>query len=220
MRRLEPDKSVPSFWLERAESAGGSESSESDSHLERVAIETEIARERGFQEGYAEGANLARQELQRQFDARTEDAKRREAAALQKMEQAKKILEGLIDAIPQAIEDQARATHETAVLAAFSAVTKFFDERYADATMMAGLVRHALAHTAPRVDAIRVSTQDLEALREVAGVNVVADPRLQSGQCVLETGLGQYETGIDVRLDLLRTAFLSGLARFQEETKS
>jgi flagellar biosynthesis/type III secretory pathway protein FliH len=60
---------------------------------------------------------------------------------------------------------------------------------------------------------LRVSESDMQLLAPVEmGIPVEADRRLAPGQCVIDTARGQFESGLDVRLEALRMTLLSTMA--------
>ena len=124
-------------------------------------------------------------------------------------------LNGLIEAIPGQMELQALRAEEVAMEVAYAALTKLLGEQYQDGDVLRALVRDGIRHAGHAVSALRVSADDAA---QLAGseIEVVADPRLSSGQCILETAYGQHACGLDIRLDSLRRAFLAGLARHRD----
>ena len=173
----------------------------------------EEARKEGYREGYARGLEQAQAQVRREAEARQEQQEREVARVRERLEDERRRWASLVEGLSSQVERQLAQSGDVAVSVAYAAVAKFLGDGYADRDFMQALIRHALADVEQRVDCVRVSEQDAVVLQEDSPVQVVGDPRLSPGQCVLETRLGQYETGLDVRLDLLKKALLSGLAR-------
>jgi flagellar assembly protein FliH len=177
------------------------------------------SRERGYREGYAQGEKKARDQVISEADASTKRQEQEFRRLQGELETSRKRLDMLFDSLSSALEHQSHQVEEVAVGIAYAAVAKFLGDRYADRDLMQALVGHALTHVGERVDSVHVSEQDFEQVRDVGTVRIVSDARLLPGQCTLETRLGHYETGLDVRLELLKTALLSGLAQHRNEER-
>lgn len=215
MRRLSStDQAVRPLWQDSSTPSGDATPTLDERSL---LLEKELlaAKERGYREGYAEGERKIRSQLKQESERLAAEAKRQQDMATERLDKIRMRLEALLGALTAAVEHQARQVDEIAVATAYSAVTKFLGDRYADKNLMQALVDHALAHTGQRVDSIHVSEQDAELIQSIDGVRVVPDSRLRPGQCTLETRLGHYETGLDVRLELLKSALLAGLGQYR-----
>lgn len=175
------------------------------------------AKERGYREGIergtAEGRKLVETELARLTERMQGELKQAQA----KLDASREQLGKLFGKLSSALDDHARHAEEVAVEVAYAAVARFLGERYADRTLMEMLCRHALSHAGHEVTTVRVSKQDAELLTDIESIVIAADARLSPGQCTLETRLGHYETGLDVRLDLIKHALISGLDEHRSE---
>lgn len=187
-----------------------------------LLLEKELlaAKERGYRDGYAEGEREIRAQLQQEAAQLAVEAKRQQDASVEQLERARQRLDTLLGTITAVLEEQVRKVDEIAVSTAYSAVAKFLGDKYADKHLMQALVHHALAHTGQRVNTVHLSEEDAELVQPVDGVRIVADSRLRPGQCTLETQLGHYESGVEVRLELLKSALLSGLGHYRSTVAS
>ncbi len=168
--------------------------------------------ERGYQEGHARGLAQAQERVRQENQAWRQQRERELDAAREQFEQARERLESLTRQLPVQIAAEAARAEELAIETAYAAVTRLLGSDYIERNLMPALVRHAMGSLEMRVDAILLSAQDVELLQGMENLNVAVDARLRPGQCRLETRLGSYDTGLDVRLDMLRQALLSGLA--------
>lgn len=175
-------------------------------------------RQEAEQEGRREGMLRAQAEAREEFEAnlrKTEEAlQRKHDDAMRKLESIKASLVGMIDSLGMESERLARMAEETAVEAAYGAVLKLLGDRAAERTLMRDLCLHALGSAEQAPTTLRVSTADFASLgigEDWKAVNVVVDAGMKPGQCAFDTRLGHYETGLDVRLETLKNAFLEGL---------
>ena len=178
----------------------------------RREADYKAALDSGFRKGQAEGLAKAQEAVRAQAAARQKEHEAELGRAQAQCEQARRSFETLAGNLKMLISAESRRAEELAVEVAFSAVARLIGKAYADGTLIADLVRHAMLEVDAEVDAVLVSGQDAALLGEVEGVSIVVDGRLLPGQCRLQTRLGSYDTGLDVRLDMLRTALLSGLS--------
>lgn len=179
-----------------------------------LELERSNVLERAREAGHAEGMRAAEERIRVAVDAARRECEAANADALEELEQARtrmaewlRRLQGMVDAI----EDDAL---EVAAELAYAALLRVLGEAPAHERMLA-MCRQALHEQHQRPVVVRVAPADLEALASLAegvAVRVEGDTRLQPGQCQLDTGLGIHDTGLDVRLDQLRQAFLRGIA--------
>jgi flagellar assembly protein FliH len=220
MRRLSStDQAIRPLWQNK-EAPTDDAAHAGDDRALLLEREIQAARERGYREGYAKGELGIREKLKQEATSLAVEAKRQQDNAVEQLEKTRLRLEALVGGVMGALEKHARQVDEIAVATAYSAVTKFLGDKYADKKLMQALVDHALAHTGQPVNSIHVSEQDAELLKSIDGVRIVPDSRLRAGQCTLETRLGHYETGLDVRLELLKSALLSGLDQYRSTEAS
>lgn len=182
------------------------------------AEQLRLLRQEAEQKGWNEGMLRGRAEAQKELDARLlkteEELRRKHEDATRKIEAERASLIGLVANLEAEGERLLRLAEETAVEAAYAAVIKLLGGKSAERTLMRDLCLHALGSAEQAPTALRVSTADFASLgigEEWKAINVVVDASLKPGQCVFDTRLGHYETGLDVRLEALKSAFLEGL---------
>lgn len=185
-----------------------------------VAVDPwEAERAAAFEAASREGHALGLKRAKELFDAESSAWQARRQKELDEIERqlvaARCQLDGLIRAILDQMELQASRAEELALEVAYAALTKLLGEQYQSGDVLHALVQDGIRHAGHAVSTVRVSTDDAGQLRGLE-IEVVADPRLSPGQCVLETGYGQHAGGLDIRLDALKRAFLAGLARHRD----
>ncbi len=215
-----PNVSRLSNLLASRESEVAHEASmESESHDEQDVRKAmldqafEQAREQGRTMGLADAeAEVARRSGAVELNLRSEY----EAAHLSMEKQREKLLR-LAESIQAELERFSEQCEATALEVAYAAVLRLLDQKAVERTLMQELCRAALKSHGLDGAVLRVAEDDLESVElDIPGTRIVADQRLRPGQCVMETARGQYETGLDVRLEAMRQAFLKGLAaRFE-----
>lgn len=218
MRRISSSEMATAPLWSHAD-LGGSQPDNGDVLRQHRQREIHEARERGYREGYTQGEKEARERVTSEAKASTQRQEQEFRRLQNQLEASRKRLDTLFESLSSVLEHQSHHVDEVAVGIAYAAVTKFLGDRYADRSLMQALVDHALTHVGERVDSVHVSEQDFEQVEGAGTVRIVSDARLLPGQCTLETRLGHYETGLDVRLELLKTALLSGLARHRNEER-
>ncbi len=162
----------------------------------REAAETyEAEKQRGYQEGLAEG----------------------------KMEMAMTMLDSLTAGV-----DYLAGIESTMVELVMSAVGKIIDG-FSDEERVLGIIRKSLAYvrSQKRVtlrvcpedgDIVTANLASLESL--YAGIDlidVVPDPRMQPGDCILESEMGLINAGLATQLEGIRRAFARKLQRPEEQ---
>jgi flagellar biosynthesis/type III secretory pathway protein FliH len=103
---------------------------------------------------------------------------------------------------------------EVVVETAYAALVRMLGSVAAEGTLMRELCVQALLDYRQRPVVLKVApgaVADVVELAEPDAIRVVADARLAMGECRLETHKGDYETGIEVRLEGLKQAFLRSL---------
>ncbi|HBZ46975.1 MAG TPA: hypothetical protein DEO93_06830 [Stenotrophomonas sp.] len=175
------------------------------------------ALERGYQDGYARGVADAEDGARKQALEWQQTRQRELDAARAQYEQAGQHLESLAAQIPVQLRAEEARAEALAIEIAYAAVVRMLGVGYADRSIMQALVRQAMQDVEGDVDRVLVSSADALALENVDGITVTQDPQLAAGQCRLESRMGTYDTGLDVRLELLRQALLAGLAEHRAE---
>lgn len=174
--------------------------------------ELERQRERGYQAGMAEGQAAAAKQAQLEMASmkkRLEDEWTKAKAGLDE-EQAS--LRALATRLEQALDEAERVAEEAAVQAAYTALVRLLGTREGDSELMLPLCRQALIDAGGETHVLWVSPQDRDLLGEMASVDLRIDSSFKRGQVRLQSRLGHYDTGLDVRLEQIKQAFLAGLA--------
>ena len=169
----------------------------------------EQAREQGRQQGLAD----AQAEIKAQVDKIVARMREEHAAALQRMSQQQEELRKVGSALQAALKAFAVDAETLSVEVAFAAVARLLGDKAADRTLMTDLCQRVVQEFGHPTATLRVSESDFALLQGVdVGIPVETDRRLSAGQCVIDTARGQFESGLDVRLDLLRKAVLATVA--------
>ncbi len=162
----------------------------------REAAETyEAEKRRGYEEGLAEG----------------------------KMEMAMTMLDSLTAGV-----DYLAGIESTMVDLVMNAVAKIIDG-FGDEERVLGIIRKSLAYVrSQKRVTLRVCPEDgdivtanLASLESMyAGIDlidVVTDPRMQKGDCILESEMGVINAGLATQLEGIRRAFARKLQRMEEQ---
>ncbi|MQP74730.1 hypothetical protein CQ393_02335 [Stenotrophomonas sp. MYb238] len=168
--------------------------------------------DRGFQEGYAQGMAQAQEAARKQSMTWHQERESELNRVRAQYEQARKAFDELVGALGEQIRTEVAKAEELAVELTYSAVARLMGESYAAGALIPALVRHAMLEVDAGVETVLVSRQDAKMLEDIDELSVEVDSRLLPGQCRLRTRLGSYDTGLDVRMDMLRTALLTGLS--------
>jgi flagellar biosynthesis/type III secretory pathway protein FliH len=201
----------------RASTSAEGEAANVDAHRNRLQAEFLQARKLGHEAGLAD-AEKALAERVEQGVAALKQQLQAEAETLRTQVQARELeLSHWLTALPEALRTAERQAEEAAVVATYSAVAHFFGERHAQGGMLRELCLEALRHVQGEATAIHLNPDECAAFDAPGELPVLADARLQPGQCRIETRLGHYDAGLDVRMDLIREALLSGLAQHRAE---
>lgn len=166
------------------------------------------ARDRGFDEGMKDAAR----EIDRRVEKIAQRLEREHADETRKLQERESALRRLCEGVADAIGNFGKGSEDMAVEAAYAALVRLLGASAADRSL---LQTHCLAVIREFGDppaTLRVSEGDLELLDLAAlPLPVEADRRLASGQCIIETARGQFDCGLDARLDAIQQAFLTGL---------
>lgn len=184
------------------------------------AEQIRTSRLKAEKEGHEEGLSKGLADAKKQIDARVKviegDLRREHEDAMKALEETKSAFARLLKSLHAQGEQLVSLSEEVAVEAAYAAVLKVLGNHAADGNLMREICLQAIASAEEAPTVLRVSNEDFSILGdEWKDVVLIADPRLSSGQCALETRLGHYETGVDVRLEAIKNAFLEGLQRYR-----
>lgn len=217
MRRVDSAGIVMApLWQVVGGNSPGSEAGPADAPARRLEAEVAAAQEAGYRDGYAQGLKQAQEQVDRDKQAWKSRQQKELDAVRQQLETERTRWVLLAESLSAEMEKQAIQAEETAVSVAYAAIVKLLGDRYRDGEVMRDVVRSAMVQASHAIESVRVAEADAELLGDMKPILVVGDPTLAPGQCVLETRCGQYGTGLDVRLDSLKKALLSGLDRHRE----
>jgi flagellar biosynthesis/type III secretory pathway protein FliH len=225
MRRVQADSvSSQPLWqtpaaaaATRSDAPAEGEGARADAHRMRLQAEFLQARKQGHEAGLADAERKIHESIE-QGVAELKHQLEGEAQALRNQLQARELeLSHWLTALPEALREAERQAEEAAVVAAYSTVAHFFGERHAQGGLLRELCLEALRHVQGEATAIYLNPDECAAWDAPGKLPVVADARLQPGQCRIETRLGHYDAGLDVRMDLIREALLSGLSQHRAE---
>lgn len=171
-----------------------------------------------------EGLQAARAELEAELARREEATRKRlveeHAAAQAELEARTAAMEAAAHELGQAVERHRRECEQLVVEAAYLGLTRVLGAHIGNGLVEA-LCRQALSELRVQKAVLRLSVDDAARLGglqpEVPGLRIVADPALADGQCVLESERGCVDTGLDVRLEGIRKAFLAALSSREDD---
>lgn len=165
-------------------------------------------------EGQAKGLAEAEAEVSRRVEAVASRLKAEHQAALEKLDARAGAMSKLAQGLAAALDGQARDAEEAAVEAAFAALLRVLGDKAAERHLVRELCQQALIARGAGAATLRLSPDDHAGLElEAVDLQIVADPALSPGQCILESSRGASDTGLDVRLEAMKRAFLDGLSR-------
>lgn len=180
---------------------------------ERLRHEREQAFESARRDGLAKGLADAEAEIARRVDHVASRLRSEHEAAMDQLGTRSEAMAQLANGLSSALAGQARDAEEVAVEAAFAALLRVLGDKAADRRLMRELCQQALASRGAGMATLRLSPDDHAGLElDAVDLQVIADPVLQPGQCILESARGASETGLDVRLEAMKRAFLDGLS--------
>lgn len=217
MRRVDSAGIVMApLWQVTSGTSAGPGTALEDALALRREEELAAAQEAGYRDGYAHGLKQAQEQVDRDNQAWKSMQQKEADAVRQQLDIERARWVALVGSLSAEMEKQAIQAEEVAVGVAYAAIIKVLGDRYRDGEVMRDVVSSAMVQAGHAIESVRVAEADVELLGEVESILVVGDPGLSPGQCVLETRYGHYDTGLDVRLDSLKKALLSGLDRHRE----
>lgn len=183
-----------------------------DLAAQRAAAELAAAKSAAREDGKHEGLRDAEREIAARVEQIEKQLRQQHQAALGELEGERQRLRKLGEGLGTALKVHATASETLAVEVAYAATTRLLGRMAADRTLMMELCRAVVRDYGHPPATLRVNDGDI-ALLDVAALEipVEADRRLAPGQCVIDTVRGQFESGLDVRLEALRQALLAGL---------
>jgi len=162
----------------------------------------------GFEAGFADGDNEARKAL----NAAQELAD----TALQEAEGERNRWRDQLIALGRQFSEAQAAQHmqmeAVAVAIAYASVCRILGQAHAEQNLIAAICRETLASLRVQATQVRIAPAERTAL-EAAGLplEIVADPTLQPGDCILVTGLGEIEASVETQMQALLRALTTTL---------
>jgi flagellar assembly protein FliH len=165
----------------------------------------------GFDDGLADGQQAGRAEVEA-IETQLREAL---AAAELNKERWSAALAALAEAFQTARVRERAAAEEVAVEVAFAALCRLLGEAHAEGQLVAGLCRTLLAESRLASPArLHLAPQDVPAdSAHLPGLQVVPDPQLSPGMCLIRTDEGDLEGGIESRLSDMQETFLAVLRK-------
>jgi flagellar assembly protein FliH len=138
------------------------------------------------------------------------------AAEVHSQEQSRRLSASLAALAQLRLAVMQRAERDLVTLALAMASRVAHRELRQDPVQLASIARHAIARLGDRVDAtVRLNPDDLNAARaagvaesEAATLQLVADPHVPTGGCVIESAAGRVDAGIDAQIREIATKIL------------
>jgi len=164
-------------------------------------------------DGLADGMRAAEATIREATDQARRECEARHSQAIQRLDDSRVQLTELLRRIPGMVEAIDEQTVELGAALAYEALLRILGETPQRERIVA-ICRQALSEQQRRPVVLRLSEADALAVGDgvdVPGVSVASDPRLRNGQCQLDTGLGSVDTGLDIRLNFMREAFMRGV---------
>jgi flagellar assembly protein FliH len=170
----------------------------------------DLARDRGFDEGMKD----AQREIDRRFD---QLRKNLEEEYQQKIEQLNQLYgehEKHAHAFVQKASEWIIQAEELAIEAAYASLLRIMGDQSISNVLIQSICKKVVREHAQVSNVLRVSEEDaLEINSEGIGLSVDIDPALSKGQFVLESNRGHLNTGLDVRLEAIKLAYLNCLQK-------
>ena len=173
-----------------------------------------LAFDAAHEQGFAEGMRAAESEIRLQVEKIGTSLREEHAAVLERLQADREHLRKVALSLPEALAAHAAEAELLAVEVAFASVTRLLGDKSADRSLMGHLCQRIVHEYGHHPATLRVSEADMPLLESIElGIPVEADRRLAPGQCVIDTARGQFESGLDVRLDALRKTLLDTVAQ-------
>lgn len=162
----------------------------------------------GFDAGYADGEREARKELESAQEA-ARLATQEAGLAQRNWNDQLVALACKFDEAHAALEQQMESL---AVTIAYAAVCRILGKAHTEQKLMPTVCREALESLHLQATQLRIAPGDKASLESVEWpCDIVADPSLQAGDCILVTGLGEVEVGVETQMRALAGALLKVL---------
>lgn len=196
-----PLQALPSQPVERADDAA-----------KAAQVAFDEARDRGFEAGMKDAAR----EIDRRVEVVAAQLRCEQAEEAARMQGRADALHLLSRGMQEALSRFEREVEAVSVEVAYAALIRLLGAHADKRELLQAHCQVVMKEFGDQPATLRVSEQDLELLDLPAlGFPVEADRRLASGQCTVETSRGQFDCGLDVRLEAMTYAFLAGLREHQ-----
>lgn len=213
MRRL-PARTLDGHVVDRAwptlDEATVSQAAAAGTEVQATADIYKQAYLEGFDAGHADGDQAARVTL-----AEAEETARAMAeSARETMHDWREQIAALAGRFAQAETQLHQDMEALAVEIAFAATCRVVGELHTRRELVAALCREAVTELQLTPTQLRVSPSDhCHLVEKNLEMPCVADPALGAGGCLIETALGEIETGIETRLQAVLHALLDSMRR-------
>lgn len=198
---MAPSQALPSQSVERADDAANA-----------VQAAFDEARARGFEEGMKDAAR----EIDRRVEKVAAQLRREQAEETGRLQGRADALHLLSQGMTEALSRFEREVETVSVEVAYAALIRLLGAHADKRDLLQAHCQVVMKEFGDPPATLRVSEQDLELLDLSAlAFSVEVDRRLASGQCTVETSRGQFDCGLDVRLEAMTHAFLAGLREHQ-----
>ena len=168
--------------------------------------------EQAREQGRAEGLEQARQKIEQEVEAARLSLENRHQGVLDELECERAALRELAKGVAHAVQEHADRAEELAAEVAFAAVTRLLGQGMDRSELLLAMCSEIVREFGHPAASLRVGERDYALLgSSELGVPLVLDRRLEPGQCVLESPRGQFDSGLDVRLEGLKQALLAAL---------
>ena len=179
--------------------------------------------EKLFQQAHEQGLSEGLKDAERDIQKRVEEIEKRLTQSHQKavaeLKSKTEQFQQIISSLELSIEQHAADAEAVAVEVAFASVLRLLGDKSADRILMAELCHTVASEYGHGVATLHVSEADRMMFEEVKNsIDIEVDRRLKSGQCIIQTARGRFDCGIDVRLEALKKAFLSGLGEHRGQS--
>lgn len=162
----------------------------------------------GFDAGFADGDREARRAL----EEAQEEARKTADAARAESERWRDQFTALAEQFAEARKKLDSEMEALAVAIAYAAVCRIVGKLHAERSLVPALCRETVASLPVQATQVRVAEIE-KGLLNGAGLalDIVADPALNVGDCVIVTELGEIEAGIGTQMQVLLQALLVAL---------
>ncbi len=216
MRRLSADRleSVEkSLLLGQVTASAGKQPAAAPDPAEVLRAQRQQIFDAAREQGFAEGKRDAESEVARQVEAIAGRLRQEHEVALGRLRSERERLENLASSLRNAIIEHAAMAEQDSVEVALAAVVHLLGEKSADRSLMTDLCRRVVHDYGHPPATLRISEADLPLVDGIKfGIPMEVDRRLAPGQCVVDTARGQFESGLDVRLQALCKSLLATVA--------